>query len=74
MTKNINKFPVESANVFSKQRNSKSDEEMKMVVIKQYNQLADNLSKQYYEELDVNVVCDILLDIMRCKNSAILDA
>jgi len=68
------KFPVETANVFSKQRNSKNDEEMKMVLVKQYNQLTDNLSKQYYEEIDVNVVCDLLLDIMRCKTSAIIDA
>ena len=34
VTNNIDRFPLEQANVFGKVRNSKSDDEMKIILIK----------------------------------------
>jgi hypothetical protein len=74
VTNNIDKFSQENANVYGKVRNSKNDDDMKLVLINQYNQLADDLPNYYYEELDLNVICDLILDLFRYKSKTIIDA
>jgi hypothetical protein len=74
VTNNIDKFSQEHANVYGKVRNSKNDDDMKLVLINQYNQLADDLPNYYYEELDLNVICDLILDLFRYKSKTIIDA
>jgi hypothetical protein len=36
--------------------------------------LADDLPNYYYEELDLNVICDLILDLFRYKSKTIIDA
>lgn len=60
--------------MFGKVRNSKSDDEMKIILINQYNKEADDLPNHYYEVLDLNVICDIILDLFRFKSKTIIDA
>ena len=74
VTNNIEKFSQEKANVFGKVRNSKNDDEMKIILINQYNKEADNLPNHYYEVFDLNVICDIILDLFRFKTKIIIDA
>jgi hypothetical protein len=74
VTNNIDKFSLENANVFGKVRNSKIDDDMKLVLINQYNKFADDLPNYYYEDLDLNVICDLILDLFRYKSKTIIDA
>jgi hypothetical protein len=74
VTNNIDKFSLENANVFGKVRNSKNDDDMKLVLINQYNKFADDLPNYYYEDLDLNVICDLILDLFRYKSKTIIDA
>jgi len=74
VTNNIEKFSLENANVFGKVRNSKNDDDMKLVLINQYNKFADDLPNYYYEDLDLNVICDLILDLFRYKSKTIIDA
>jgi hypothetical protein len=47
---------------------------MKLVLINQYNKFADDLPNYYYEDLDLNVICDLILDLFRYKSKTIIDA
>jgi hypothetical protein len=74
ITNNLDRFPTASVNIMGKVRNSKSDEEQKMLLMNQYNQYLDDLPNHYIEKFDVNIICDLILDLLRYKVKPVIDA